>query len=169
MISQLIAVFVLAGSPGLSMAAPNATLACKATSARYQSTGNAGDRAELRFAKVQAPGFKSDLALGIRSATTKDFHWFLFDRGSARYLNLISTTDISEAHWAAPPPDGGERPLGEMHYIGLDASLAQIDQIPNSEGAAASVIVLPDVQEVFARRGNLLENVDSTTFRLVGC
>lgn len=168
MFAQLIALLAIAGSPAPSPTAPEGG-ACKAASAQYQSTGSAGDRAELRFAKVQAPGFKSDLALGVRSAATKDFHWFLFDRGSARYLNLISTTDIKQPNWTAPTPDGGKRPLGEMHYIGLDSSLAQIDQIPDSGATAPNYIVLPDVQEVFVRRGDLLENVSSTTFKLTGC
>lgn len=170
MLFQLIAMLALPLSTPSSASAPDpAGTACKAATAYYQSTNPVGDRAEVRFAPIQAPGFKSDLALGVRSAPTKPFHWFLFDRGSARYLNLISTTDIKAAGWKAPTPDGGERPLGEMHYIGLDPSFVQMDAIPDSHALAPQLIVLPDVQEVFAKRGGLLEDIASTTFRLAGC
>ena len=114
-------------------------------------------------------GWPSDIALGVRSGQGRPTHWFLFDRGAARYINLISTTDVTSRNWKPPTPDGGERPLGDMHFVSTTASLAVVHGIPNSRDAAPSRLFLPDLPEVLAHRASPPEDVQLFFFKLVRC
>ena len=57
---------------------------------------------------------RGDVALGGRGAAGPPEHWFLFDRGAAGRIKLVSTTDVTRQSWHLPSPGGGMRPLGEM-------------------------------------------------------
>jgi hypothetical protein len=66
-----------------------------------------------------------DLALMLTPSAGLAY-WFLFDEGSARYINLISTTDVTLKGWEPPMDAKGGRPLGEMHYFVLAIPLLLI-------------------------------------------
>lgn len=96
------------------------------------------------------PGWISSVAFFVRSARTKRSYWFMFDQGSARYVNLISTFDVEQPGWHPPGPDGpsSDRPLGEMHYLSADEQLAFSLDIPLQGTPAPIYILLPDLPEV---------------------
>jgi hypothetical protein len=114
-------------------------------------------------------GWVSDLALGVRAAKGHATHWFLFDRGAARYVNLISTTDVTRKDWKPPSPDGGSRPLGEMHFLAATRDLHLLGDVPSSRDAAPSYLLLPDLPEVLAHRGQPPENIELFFFKLAHC
>ena len=103
--------------------------ACTFERAHYVYSAN--PNITLSFRDVgEHRGWGSTLALDIRDKTSKRNFWFLFDRGSARYINMISTTDVTASNWMPPGDDNKGRPLGEMHFFrvveanGLFAGLA---------------------------------------------
>lgn len=143
---------------------------CPIERAHYTSSEGGSSNSELYFSKIdKKTTFASDLALGIKSEPGKKPYWFLYDRGSARYINLISTTDVKMPSWVPPSPDGGTRPLGEMHYIAIDKNLQQIQSIPTSKSNAPELIVLPDVQEIFYYKTADHANVASVVFKFSYC
>lgn len=143
-----------------------AVAACPIVGSRY--TGEHGAVATFRNVGRRT-GWVSDLALGIQGGQGLPTHWFLFDRGSARYINLISTTDVTRKGWAPPSPDGGERPLGDMHFISATRSLAVTPTVPTSRDAAPSYLMLPDLPEVLARRATPPEDIRLFFFKLAHC
>ena len=149
-------------------AAPGASIAqCPIERAHYRSIDDQAITAEFGIVGDHE-GWPSDLALGIRTPAQKTY-WFLFDRGAARYINLISTTDVKQPGWSPPPHDGGARPLGEMHYIAADGRLRIDRTLPHAGSAAPIYILLPDPPEVLARRALPAESVSLSFLKLADC
>jgi hypothetical protein len=140
---------------------------CPLVQARYAASDN---QVTARFHAIgRRPGWRSDVALGVRSAPGRPEHWFLFDRGAARRINLISTTDVTKRGWQPPSPDGGARPLGEMTYLAADARKAVIAALPTSASPAPRLIVLPELPEVLARRASPAEDATQPILSFVRC
>lgn len=140
---------------------------CPIEKAQYRSLDGQAITAEFR-AIGDHRGWPSDLALEIHTPAHETY-WFLYDRGAARYITLISTTDVTQPGWAPPPHDGGERPLGEMHYIAADSRL-RIDQtLPDAGDQAPFYILLPDFPEILAHRASPAESVSLSFLGLVDC
>src|SRR6185295_7617599 len=98
---------------GLMLAASiPAQSGCPIERAAYAMRGDARLTASFRDVGTHA-GWPGRLAFGVRSARTNRTLWFLFDRGAARRINLISTEDVTRPGWRPPEADGGRRPLGE--------------------------------------------------------
>jgi hypothetical protein len=110
--------------------------------------------------------WQSDLAFFVHSEKTGKSYWFLPDSGSAHYINLISTSDVTAPDWAPPDPDGGNRPLGSMHYFAFDKKLIGIEGIPQSISSAPDKLFLPDLSEIMWYRTDPMarETVPSNIF-----
>jgi hypothetical protein len=75
----------------------------------------------------------------------------MFDQGSARYVNLISTFDVTKPGWHPPGPDGpaSERPYGHMHYLSADQGLTfSLDFPTQRKPVLPMYILLPDLPEL---------------------
>ena len=151
---------------GLTTTAKSSSTTCAIEGSSF--TGPDGAVAVFRYIG-RHNGWKSDLALGVRAGRRNPFHWFLFDRGSARYINLISTTDVGRPGWSPPSPDGGPRPLGEMHFVAATSTLAVTSALPTSGASAPHYLLLPDLPEVLAHRANPPENVPLYFLKLARC
>jgi hypothetical protein len=154
----LIAAYISASAPALS--------ACPIVDSSF--SGDRGAFATFRSVG-RRPGWPSDIALGVRAGRGMPMHWFLFDRGSARYINLISTGDVSKKGWTPPSSDGGYRPLGEMHFVSATKTLVVSERIPTSQDAAPTYLLLPDLPEVLTRRATPPEDIHLFFFRLRHC
>ncbi len=156
---------LLAQAPLAASVAPNCTI----DHARYV----------LRGAPDYSAGFHvigdyetliSDLALFVRSGKTGRTFWFFFDQGSGRYIYLHSTTDVLAPGWQPPDPDGGDRPLGQMHYMAADADLSFSLVLPQSGQPAPTYILLPDLPDVmWYRVREPQESVPLAFFELSDC
>jgi len=147
--------------------APVCAHACPVEQAHYAMEGVPG--VEAGFSPVgHHAGWKSDVALYVRTPAHMDY--FLFDQGSARYVRLISTTDVTASGWKPPDPDGGVRPLGSMEYFSLhaDGSFYQ-DVIPKAGDEAPARIFLPDLAEVMWYRGEPRQDVPHAFLILARC
>lgn len=106
-IAGVMSLFAALGAPALASAA--APPACPTAKARYQLMDAPGFTAGF-LAQPSHEGWLTDVAFFVRSAPSGKTYWFLFDRGSARYINMISTTDVTAPGWTPPDADGGPRP-----------------------------------------------------------
>ena len=111
----------------------------------------------------------SDLAFYVRSKRRGVTFWFLFDQGSARYINLISTTDVLAKGWAPPDPDGGVRPLPEMHVLLADADFVFAQEAPKSGAAPPAYILLPDLSETLHQSATPGWDILTDLFKFDGC
>lgn len=150
--------------------APSLPANCTTAHARYEMMGAPGFTAGFR-PEPKRPGWLTDVAFFVRSDQSKKTFWFLFDVGTARYINLISTTDATAPDWAPPPPDGGARPLGEMHFMAADAALKFSLDLPRQSAAAPVYILLPDLSEKlrYGQKGLDQEEAPTAFFKLTGC
>lgn len=153
-VSMLGLALAFAGTAAASEAA-----ICPVERSHYGSTADPAWSAGFK-AIGKKKGWISDLAFYVRSAKTKHTYWFLFDAGSARYVNLISTFDVTKPGWHPPGADGpsSERPLGEMHYLGADKDLGFSLAIPAQSKPAPAYILLPDLPEVMWYKAATREN-----------
>ncbi len=155
----------------VAIASPaSAKAVCKTAGAHYRMIDWPGFTA--RFIPIgKRPGWKSDVALEVGSRQSGRRYWFLFDGGTARYVNMISTTDVQGAGWAPPPPDGGDRPLREMHYMATNAGLRFDIDMPAAAQPAPTYILLPDLSEVlhYGQRGGPIDDAPTAFFKLEGC
>lgn len=143
---------------------------CKTATARYRMIDWPGFTA--RFIPVgKREGWLTDVALEVRSRQSGRDYWFLFDGGTARYINMISTTNVERPGWTPPPPDGGERPLREMHYMATDAALRFDIDMPKAAKPAPAYILLPDLAEIlhYGQRGGPIDDAPTAFFKLEGC
>ncbi|HZZ66617.1 MAG TPA: hypothetical protein VFE18_00445 [Phenylobacterium sp.] len=155
---------LLAALPAASRTAP----ACPVGRAVYAMAGRPDVTAGFRFVSKRE-GWLSEWALYVASAKTGRRYWFLFDEGSAQYVNLISTEDVTKPGWSPPPSDGGPRPLGEMHYLASDDGLSYSLDLPDQRRAAPRFILLPDLSEVLWSRAQPREAVPVAVFKQTGC
>lgn len=164
------ATLVLLLGVGWAETSSAATTNCSAASARYEMMGAPGFTAGFRPTS-NYPGWLTDVAFFVHSDHSKRTFWFLFDAGTARYINLISTTDVADASWTPPPHDGGDRPLGEMHYMAADSNLKFSLTLPRQTSPAPTYILLPDLSERlrYGQAGSAKEDVPVAFFKLTGC
>ena len=121
---------------------------CSVANARYVSM--ADQQWSAGFTPIHKDrNWISDVALFVTSLRSGRTYWFMFDAGSARYVNLISTFDVTKPGWHPPGPDGpaSERPFGQMHYLSTDADLTFSLDIPFQKTPAPTYILLPDLSE----------------------
>jgi hypothetical protein len=164
------AALALLAIPGLAAASAAAPTNCKAAGARYEMMGAPGLTAGFR-PMASHTGWLTDVAFFVHSDHSKKTFWFLFDAGTARYINLISTTDVTQTSWTPPPPDGGDRALGEMHYMAADAALKFSLELPRQTTTPPAYILLPDLSEKlrYGQAGGDREDVPVAFFKLKGC
>lgn len=158
--------FLAVASPG-AVSSVRATESCKLPKAHYTLSS------DKRFSIVFVPigkheGWGSDIALRIDTKGNPSY-WFLFDGGSARYVNMISTTDVKARGWAPPDSDGGNRPLEEMHYFAWSGEYAFDTDYPQSTTKAPDRIFLPDLSEAMWYQANPRMGVKYGVFVLDGC
>ena len=111
----------------------------------------------------------SDLAIYIRSQRRGVTFWFLFDQGAARYINLISTTNVLAKDWLPPDPDGGVRPLPEMHILLADSDFVFAQEVPKSGEPPPASILLPDLSETLHHNTEPAWDVLTDLFKFDGC
>jgi len=147
--------------------APACAHACPVEQAHYVMDGQPGVEAGFRPVG-RYKGWISDVAFFVRTPARTDY--FLFDQGSAPYVSLISTTDVTEVGWAPPDPDGGVRPLGGMTYYSLHADRSFYQNvIPKAGEEAPAQIFLPDLAEIMWYRGEPRQSVPHAFLTLVQC
>jgi hypothetical protein len=163
-----IAAALLLLMPASAYAAPQ----CVVEHARYVSMSDPQWSAGFQLVP-QNPGWVTNVAFAIRSAATNRTYWFLFDAGSAKSVNMISTVDVTRPGWHPPAPDGpsSERPLGEMHYLPADSQFAFSLTLPKPGRPAPAYILLPDLPEVMWYRADVAarEAAPLAFFKLSGC
>ena len=143
---------------------------CPTERARYELMGAPGFTAGFR-PEPKRPGWPTDVSFFVRSAASGKTFWFLFDRGTARYVNMISTTDVTAPGWAPPDPDGGVRPLGDMHYLAADAALKFDPLAPRQGAPAPAYVLLPDLAEKlwYGQRDGAKEAAPTAFFKFKDC
>ena len=143
---------------------------CPTERARYELMGSPGFTAGF-LPQARRPGWLTDVAFFVRSSQSGKTFWFLFDRGSAQYINMISTTDVTTPGWAPPDPDGGVRPLDEMHYLAADKALKFDPDLPSQGAPAPAYVLLPDLAENLrhGQKSGAGEHAPTEFFKLVGC
>lgn len=147
-----------------------ATQDCPTERARYELMGAPSFTAGFR-PEPKRPGWLTDVSFFVRSAGSGKTFWFLFDAGTARYVNMISTTDLTAPGWVPPDPDGGVRPLDDMHYLAADAALTFDPNLPRQGAPAPAYVLLPDLSEKlwYGQRDGAKEGVATAFFKLKGC
>lgn len=140
-------VLFLSMSAGMAQALPGP---CRFADAHYTLTSDKSFT--LTFPSTgSVAGWASNIALEL-SHGTEGHYWFLFDAGSARYINLTSTKNMRSPD-GSPPTDGpSTRPLGEMHFFAWHDRYKFLQAIPTADTDAPASIFLPDLQEVLAYR-----------------
>lgn len=93
----------------------------------------------------------------------------MFDGGSARYVNMISTTDVKAPHWTPPTGDSGPRPLGEMHYFAWSGKYNFDEAYPQTNARAPERIFLPDLAETMWYAANPRVGLHHGVFVFDGC
>jgi hypothetical protein len=131
----------------LSIASLSAAQPCRVEDATYTLTADPAFTAGFR-SRPPIAGWLTDVFFYVRSARSRRTYWFMFDKGSARHVTLISTTDVTRPDWRPPGADGGIRPLGDMTYIAADRQLRfQQNDIPKGRDMAPYYVLLPDLAE----------------------
>lgn len=155
---------LLSISAGYVQASP---VNCKLADAHYTLSSDKSFR--LAFPSTGArSGWISDVALEVRHGSVERY-WFLFDQGSARYINLISTTDVKLKGWRPPTDDGSTRPLGEMHFFAWNDGYKFLDRVPARNADAPVRIFLPELPEMLAYRADPRVEMPQGVFVLDGC
>lgn len=143
------------------------TEACTFKQAVYVHTADSSWK--MSFHPFKHKVFLSDMAAHIENTGSKASFWFLFDAGSARYINLISTTNVLQKNWEPPDPDGGKRPLGEMHVFFWDSDMKVMETVPQAESPAPRVVFIPDLSEVLTFRAPVRYDLQAGMFKLDYC
>lgn len=140
---------------------------CTVPKAHY--TLSSDKRVSISFIPVgKHDEWRSDVALRIDTKGGPSY-WFMFDGGSARYVNMISTTDVRTSGWVPPTGDTGTRPMGEMHYFAWSGEYEFRAEYPQSTAMAPERIFLPDLSEAMWYRANPRVAVKHGVFIMDGC
>jgi hypothetical protein len=107
-------------------------------------------------------------SLHVDFAKEGDHFWWFFDWGSARYLNMISTTDVTRPGWR-PSDDRSTGPLGEMHVWFADAKYNLNYKLPDQDGAAPRHIFIPDLEEAMWYTADPRRGVPTAFFDFTRC
>jgi hypothetical protein len=115
----------------------------------------------------------SHLALRVRIGASGRDYWFLpWNGGTDGLAHLASTTDVRSAHWKAPSPDAAnERPIGDIDYIGTDASYRVLEGVPVRSGIAPSHMMMPNLGDALWHRTDpsKRDGAPKQFFDLVSC
>jgi hypothetical protein len=142
-------------------------VACDIARARYHLSSL--PTFELSFVNIgKKEDWLSDLALKL-TPNSGSSYWFLFDAGSARYTNLVSTRDVTSKDWSPSTGGSGGRPLGEMHYFSWSHNFQFDERVPKSGMHAPERIFLPDLAEVMWYRASPRIDVPQGVFVLDQC
>lgn len=145
---------------------PIKLLACNVENARYVHTVDKGVTLEFRNVGKRE-GWISPLAVEVHFPAT--VQWFLFDRGAARYVYLISTTDVTKKDWTPTGEKAAARPLGSMTYFAWDKQSSITDRIPMPGDIAPETIFLPDLPDKMASLARPPVNVTPGFFKFSSC
>ncbi|KRG46809.1 hypothetical protein ARC20_04515 [Stenotrophomonas panacihumi] len=147
-----------------------AVAACPPERAHY--TLRDDPRVTARFLPVAATSdWPSGLALRLHFAGSgREVDFLPFGGGSAARQHLASTGPVTSTQWQLPSPDG-PRPLGDVEYIGADASYRLLDEIPRRGGDAPVHFLLPDLREAlwYREEAGRREAAARQFFDLTGC
>ncbi|WP_243847698.1 hypothetical protein [Xanthomonas euroxanthea] len=120
---------------------------CAVENARYVLRDDADTQARF-LAVASGPHWPAQVALRVHSSRTGGDAWFLpWSGGSDDSQHMASTADVTAPGWQAPDPDGGPRPLGDVDYIGTDATYRVLSELPRAGMPAPAHFLLPDLRE----------------------
>jgi hypothetical protein len=162
-IRAFIACCVLMVVPSIAARA-GAAPACAIDHARYALDGDPTFTAGFRRID-KSRDVVSNLGFFVRSQRTGHSFWFFFDGGTARYINLVSTTDVTVSGWKV----GGVSPLGDMHFLQADKAYRFSLDWPEHGQPAPAYILIPGLREALATHGQAGEKPPLGFFRLTGC
>lgn len=140
---------------------------CTVANAHYEMKGHPEFSAGFKRLPTDAH-WKNDVAIYFHSTQSNQTYWFSFDEGSARYINLISTSDPTNKDWRIPD-HSSPRPLGEMHYLSADDGLNFSLSLPSGSEFPPKYILLPDLANTMWYSGSPRESVPIAFFVLKGC
>lgn len=115
------------------------------------------------------PDWLTNVAFNIAFAKQGDSFWWLFDEGSAPFLNMISTTDVNKPGWAAPGDDRKQGPLGETHVWFATSHYRLSHELPKPGQTAPQHIFVPDLQELMWYAAQPRRAVPTAFFDLASC
>ncbi|MEA5126128.1 hypothetical protein [Xanthomonas floridensis] len=120
---------------------------CVAEHARFALRDDSDVQAAFQRV-ASGPQWPAQLAVHLVSARIGLDAWFLpWNGGSDGNQHLASTTDVTAPGWQPPDPDGGPRPLGDIDYLGTDASYRILSEVPRTGMPAPAHFLLPDLGE----------------------
>lgn len=131
----------------LLLALPASAGACGFAKASYTYTGDASVTARFDRSDKLSSGWLSDRYVEVTVGNEKLY--FLFDRGSARQINLISSENPQAA---VPAPDGGVRPYGSVTFISWDRRNRVDESIPH--GSPPEFFLIPELPEKLMHAGS---------------
>ena len=110
----------------------------------------------------------STIALQLSDKQSGASFWFLFDAGSARYITMISTSDVRSPGWE-PPTDGSPRLLCSMHFFAWSKRMVFDENLPMAGARAPDTIFLPDLSETLWYRAEPRIGIGHGVFTLKRC
>jgi hypothetical protein len=142
---------------------------CQLEAARYALRGEPTITAHFQDIP-QAPDWLTNVALNIDFAEEGDGFWWLFDQGSARFLNMISTTDVNKPGWVPPSDTSRERgPLGETHVWFATKDYRLSYRMPKRRQTAPQHIFIPDLEDLMWHTAYPARTAPTGFFDLVSC
>jgi hypothetical protein len=119
---------------------------CAIEDARYQL--RTAPQITASFQDIESGAdWPAHLALQLHIGATGRYYWFLpWNGGTDGRAHLASTTNVKSTSWRAPSPDAADqRPIGDIDYIGTDASYTVLEGVPKQKGIAPSHMLLPNL------------------------
>lgn len=149
---------------------------CKVENAVYEQRSASSITAEF-VAIDSGPDWPSNLAMKMYFGGSNRTYWWLpWNGGTSGQQHLASTWDVTSPTWQAPSPDPSsdimkQRPLGDVSYIGMDASYNVIQGVPRRGELAPAHFFIPDLREaLWYRTASDARDSDARQlFDLVGC
>lgn len=120
------------------------TMQCSVEDARYMLRHDPDVSAFFKGVD-SGPEWPSGLALAVHSKKSGRTSWWLpWNGGTDNLQNIASTTDVTAPDWRPPNPDGGPRPNGNRHFLGMDADYNIIDGVPRKGQHAPAHMLIPN-------------------------
>lgn len=119
------------------------------------------------FARIpDSSNYISDLSLFLHSNKLNKTYRFAFDKGSARYVTLLSLNSLEHPKDSVSGKTG---PLPDMHYFSSDSNLNFTINLPTSRSKAPNYIFLPDLEEVLRYTAAPSEDIPVGLFQFTNC